>query len=169
MGSRLELSLTCSSSRRSRNVDAEDVSRHLRGRGVGMQRRAATLLHPPHQEYMWTYLTSEHTKQPQKQMNSALTVQPAESLRGMHTCIDGDGAGGGVGGGGDDGGGGGASSVGTRLQATRRKTPQGRVPRAHVRRSGLLKVRGGRPVGWVWRAHHSLRLLSSRSSRIPER
>ena len=33
VGSRLELSLTCSSSRRSRNVDAEDVSRHLRGRG----------------------------------------------------------------------------------------------------------------------------------------
>ena len=48
-----------------------------------------------------------------------------------------------------------------------RKTPQGRVPRAHVRRSGLLKVRGGRLVGWVWRAHHSLQLLSSRSSRIP--
>ena len=46
-------------------------------------------------------------------------------------------------------------------------TGQGGV-RAHARRSGLLKVRGGRPVGWVWRAHHSLRLLSSGSSRIPE-
>jgi hypothetical protein len=46
-------------------------------------------------------------------------------------------------------------------------TGQGGV-RAHARRSGLLKVRGGRPVGWVWRAHHSVRLLSSRSSRIPE-
>ena len=46
-------------------------------------------------------------------------------------------------------------------------TGQGGV-RAHARRSGLLKVPGGRPVGWVWRAHHSLRLLSSGSSRIPE-
>ena len=45
--SRFELLLACGSRRRGRHVGADEVSRHLRRGGVGMRRRAATLLRPP--------------------------------------------------------------------------------------------------------------------------
>ena len=45
--SRFELLLACGSRRRGRHVGADEVSRHPRRGGVGMRRRAATLLRPP--------------------------------------------------------------------------------------------------------------------------